>query len=1662
MRRITTDMVFLAIICIICILDHSYTQDIVEFTVKPKSQAVLYGGSMTLNCEAKLLSSASQQLSYSWYLNGGPRPVGSSIFVNNSLLVQNIQQAELGNYTCVVTSDDGSSQLAVSPPAQVIHAYIRPFLINPIGVSVTEGDTITLDCVTGESSPPPQIYWEKDAVPFKGGSQYNATYKSASSLGFVQQYSMKLVLVATPEHNGEYNCAARNDMLGITVRSLLVFVGVSAFEYASRVDLNQYRRNILIPKDQPFTLNCPIIGYPTPAITWQKGQVRLTPTTTNHTLLANGSIHIESFQLADQGYYLCEGVNRLGRDRSPDIILQAAYIDFDFARHPTSKYAIAGQPTTLPCSPPISYPPANVTWYKNNQPLTNQFSNGSKTVFIVDPANGIWDLFIADVQRIHEGQYFCVAENVFAVPTSQTSKVATLRVGGAPTFVQPPVSQSVIKGQGLVLICLVQGDPEPEITWLFNGLPVTDGAYTTTFSMKNQELHIANVNKAWEGYFTCRANNSYGKSEALAYVTVKVPVVITNPMINLTVIVGNQAFLPCEVYGDPSPNVTWYKGQSVLALSSRIRQTVDGLIISNTRLTDAGLYRCLSMNGAGTAQSSGELTIQAPPIFTSTPQNISVVMGGTANFSCSAESHPASTLTWQFNGTKLLPDGVYVSTDNSIQIGLVSWQHTGTYTCVASNVVGQEKVSAKLSIQVPPRVRYIQGDLIVIRNRATTLTCKADGIPTPRISWFRRGSEIFSTPDGRIVVTSERQLLIKFANAADEGDYTCSAVNLVGSDEAEVSLHVVEPPLPPTLLDPIATSSTSVTLRWAPVTQNWYTSVTNYNAYYKQRHELVYQRYDITAGANEVLHNVQGLQPGAEYLFVVTASNQAGEGAMSNSRSAKTLNSDPSSPRNVRLSEVKPSSVTVTWEIPQTTNGIIQKYQIWYQITHSNEQPEKILVQAPTTSYTVTGLLAYTEYQFNVRAATVENDVDLWGNFSSMAVTRTEAAVPHGSPLSVEATSISSTAVQVTWKQLPDSQHNGPMKSYHITYKSTSPTAEFPLVKSVNYNETSVVIEDLTPWTEYSVTVEAENVAGRGPSSEPVTVRTFAIAPNNPPTNIKLTAVSSSVINVQFKLPDPSTWNSDLSGIEVEVQKDGEKTSRTVTLPTTPGSLPYNISDLEPWTLYNIRVALYTSLVVNGTGPWSDWRLVQTLQSEPGRIQYFGYQGTPTSVTVYWSPPVKPNGVIRYYNVKYYPLPQTDRQGNISELAASYMSLVLYPTVYNACVVLSELNVHTYSLLVNSVVIAITRNSDAEKKNADLISNITVQYLYSRNDTDEEDFNKTVEILNSFSSLLDLGAIQWMSAWNVPILELCNGLLWVRDTLVSKNTSETRTVLENLQFSTDYMVGVSAVNAEGRGTLSVHSVRTDPSPPPPPPPDTTETISQGPTTLLSNAQPQGQEEDKLPVYLGGIAAGAVLVIFILALVLCICIKQRQRQNQADYGNFDTRSSEGKLGEMPRERSQSISTKDSEDNNNRDNRHSTSRIHFLGDAVKYGTNSTVSGTQGYGHLKESQSVAASSSFPGIRIHKPEETGIENPSYKGGASDPGGEWHPDRESICVSMDLSAEEVYSRASTLQRKAQLKSENAEAIAVMRNSHLPLGIDDTDSLIPNDSVVVYAERTAL
>ena len=96
------------------------------------------------------------------------------------------------------------------------------FEVNPEPVNALEDETVSLDCITGESSPPPVIFWERNGEPFHDGNQYNATYGGDGSLSLVRQYSMKLMLVAKAYLDGIYNCVARNPVLNIDVRSLKV------------------------------------------------------------------------------------------------------------------------------------------------------------------------------------------------------------------------------------------------------------------------------------------------------------------------------------------------------------------------------------------------------------------------------------------------------------------------------------------------------------------------------------------------------------------------------------------------------------------------------------------------------------------------------------------------------------------------------------------------------------------------------------------------------------------------------------------------------------------------------------------------------------------------------------------------------------------------------------------------------------------------------------------------------------------------------------------------------------------------------------------------------------------------------------------------------------------------------------------------------------------------------------------------------------------------------------------------------------------------------------------------------------------------------------------------------------------------------------------------
>lgn len=94
---------------------------------------------------------------------------------------------------------------------------------------------------------------------------------------------------------------------------------------------------------------------------------------------------------------------------------------------------------------------------------------------------------------------------------------------------------------------------------------------------------------------------------------------------------------------------------------------------------------------------------------------------------------------------------------------------------------------------------------------------------------------------------------------------------------------------------------------------------------------------------------------------------------------------------------------------------------------------------------------------------------------------------PDGPPNNVSAWNESSTSVKVSWQEVDPKLRNGIIIGYNITYNSSrGPSGNIILNSSKIFN---LVIENLSEWTWYTVSVSAYNKIDHGPSFS-VDVRT--------------------------------------------------------------------------------------------------------------------------------------------------------------------------------------------------------------------------------------------------------------------------------------------------------------------------------------------------------------------------------------------------------------------------------------------------------------------------------------------------------------------------------------------------------------------------------------------
>ncbi|XP_032274648.1 muscle, skeletal receptor tyrosine-protein kinase isoform X5 [Halichoerus grypus] len=281
----------------------------------------------------------------------------------------------------------------------------------------------------------------------------------------------------------------------------------------------------------------------------------------------------------------------------------------------------------------------------------------------------------------------------------------TEKLPKAPVITTPLETVDALVEEVATFMCAVESYPQPEISWTRNKILIK--LFDTRYSIREngQLLTILSVEDTDDGIYCCTANNGVGGAvESCGALQVKMKPKITRPPINVKIIEGLKAVLPCTTMGNPKPSVSWIKGDGALRENSRIAVLESGsLRIHNVQKEDAGHYRCVAKNSLGTAYSKlVKLEVEVFARILRAPESHNVTFGSFVTLRCTATGIPVPTITWIENGNAVSSGSIQESVkdrviDSRLQLFITK---PGLFTCIATNKHGDKFSTAKAAATI--------------------------------------------------------------------------------------------------------------------------------------------------------------------------------------------------------------------------------------------------------------------------------------------------------------------------------------------------------------------------------------------------------------------------------------------------------------------------------------------------------------------------------------------------------------------------------------------------------------------------------------------------------------------------------------------------------------------------------------------------------------------------------------------------------------------------------------------------------------------------------------------------------------------------------------------------------------------------------------------------
>ncbi|XP_052630621.1 phosphatidylinositol phosphatase PTPRQ isoform X1 [Harpia harpyja] len=412
-------------------------------------------------------------------------------------------------------------------------------------------------------------------------------------------------------------------------------------------------------------------------------------------------------------------------------------------------------------------------------------------------------------------------------------------------------------------------------------------------------------------------------------------------------------------------------------------------------------------------------------------------------------------------------------------------------------------------------------------------------------------------------------------------------------------------------------TSTSIMLFWSPP-QKPNGNILYYSVYFKNNSGIFIQNFtsygndsDVSMSQSAVLDD---LAKYSHYTLWLTASTAFGDG----NKTSEIIDvyTDQDIPdgfvENLVYQNISSSSVNVSWLPPSQPNGLV-----FFHVSLSLLQlgTHKILsFLTYNTSIVLDNLEKYTDYILKITPATDKGSSEL--HALSLRI-RTDEDVPESAPIIKTFSNLSTTSVMLSWD--PPVKPSGIIISYDLNLFGPERNNSFSTTNNF------IILEDLLPFTLYSIYAAARTIKGPGPSAV-LQFYTDESVPLAPPQNLTITNYTADSVWLKWG-PSPQP-NGVIMRYNFKIYQNN--TEKLFYQNISGSNHEANLVGLEPFSPYFISVSAFTKL---GNGnQFSNAVQFTTMESVPDAVQNVHCIARSwQSILVQWDPPASSNGVITHY-----------------------------------------------------------------------------------------------------------------------------------------------------------------------------------------------------------------------------------------------------------------------------------------------------------------------------------------------------------------------------------------------------------------------------------------------